>query len=361
MTFIIDAHQDIAYNSLTLSRDYRLSAHQIRESEKGTPYPVWNNGQATLGWEDYQRGKIAVIFATLFMPPRKYSGGSYETQTYDSPKDARPLLKKQVDFYRKLTEDGRFYRLITNQADLQSVLEPWQTNRPGNHPVGLVLLLEGAELLGDPSELEEYYEDGLRLVGPVWSGIRYMGGTNEDRPFDGEAHRLLEVMSALQLPMDISHMREQAALAALDTYDGLVLAGHANCRSVVRGQGEERQLTDLTIRRLVERGGVMGVLPYNKFLQADWSAGLPREAVTINDIILHIDHICQLAGDSKHAAIGSDFDGGFGYPKIPYEMDTIADMQKLEPALAARGYTEFDIANIFNHNWLNLLEQSLPK
>jgi len=361
MTFIIDAHQDIAYNCLTLFRDIRLSARQTRENEQNTPYPIWNNGQATLGWEDFQRGKIAVIFATLFVPPRKYGGGSYETQIFDTPRDAKPLVRKQLDFYRELAEGGEFFRIIQNQADLQSVIQPWKEDQPGNHPVGLVLLLEGAELLGDPSDLEEYYAQGLRLVGPVWSGIRYMGGTNEDRPFDSEARRLLEEMSALQLPMDISHMRERAALAAMDAFDGIVLAGHANCRTVNKGQGEERHLTDITIRRLIERGGVMGVLPYNKFLSADWYADLPRESVTLNDIILHIDHICQLAGDSKHAAIGSDFDGGFGYPKIPFEMDTIADLQKLKPALADRGYTETDIANIFNQNWMDLLERSLPK
>ena len=360
MTFIIDAHQDIAYNSLTLSRDYRLSAHQVRENEKNTPRPLWNNGEATLGWEDYQRGKIGIIFATLFMPPRKYGGGAYETQIYDTPQDAKPLLRKQLDLYRALCEDGEHYQLIQEQADLARVVKPWQENLPGNHPVGLVLLLEGAELLGDPSELEEYYSEGLRLVGPVWSGTRYMGGTNEDRPFDAEARRLLDVMAGLRLPMDISHMRERAALAAMDAYDGLVLAGHANCRAVNKGQGGERHLTDATLRRLIERGGVTGILPYNKFLAAEWTPDLPREAVTLDDVILHIDHICQLAGDSKHAAIGSDFDGGFGYPKIPYEMDTIADLQKLEPALARRGYTETDISNIFYRNWLDLLEHSLP-
>lgn len=361
MTFIIDAHQDIAYNSLTFSRNFRLSAQAIREKEKDTPIPAQNGGEATLGWEDYQRGKIAVIFSTIFLTPRKYNGGAFETQTYASPKEARPLLMKQMDLYREWSDDGRYYQLIQNQADLARVLQPWQENEPGNHPVGLILLLEGAEGLGDPSELEEYYAMGLRIVGPVWSGIRYMGGTDEDRPFDTEGRKLLEVMSDLNLPMDISHMREHAALTAMDHYEGLVLAGHAACRAINKVQTGERQLTDLTIRRLIEHGGVMGILPYNSFLVTDWNPSLPRESVTINDIILHIDHVCQLAGDSKHAAIGSDFDGGFGFPQIPLEMDTVADLQKIKPALAERGYSDVDITNIFNQNWLDLLERSLPK
>ena len=104
----------------------------------------------------------------------------------------------------------------------------------------------------------------------------------------------------------------------------------------------------------------MGVLPYNKFLISAWNPTLPRESVTLDDVIKHIDHVCQLAGDSKHVAIGSDFDGGFGFPRIPLEMDTIADFQKLAPLLLQRGYTQQDIDNIFHQNWLNLLERSLP-
>lgn len=361
MTYIIDAHQDLAYNMLTLHRDYRLSAHEIRRREKGTPYPARNNGDATLGWPDYQLGKVAVIFATLFIPPKKYNGGDWETETYSTPAEAKPLVQKQMDLYNRLAENGDQFQLIRSQSDLARVLQPWEQDLPGEHPVGLVLLLEGAELLREPDELAEYVEQGLFMVGPVWSGIRYCGGTNEDRPFDAEGRHLLEVMASFGMSLDISHMREHSALTALDLYDGPVMAGHANCRAVNHGQGEERHLTDHAIRHLIERDGVMGVLPYNKFLVSNWDVTLPREAVTINEILMHIDHICQLAGDSKHAAIGTDFDGGFGYPRIPFEMDTIADLQKLKPAFAERGYTEEDIKNIFHNNWKHHLERVLPK
>jgi membrane dipeptidase len=360
MTYIIDAHQDIAYNAFTLGRDFRLSAHEIRRMEAGTNIPAWNNGEATLGWQDYQRGKIALIFTTLFFAPRKYNGGDYEIHTYSNPKEARPLFRAQLDYYHSLTEDGEKYQLVKNQVDLSRVLEPWKQDLPGDHPVGLILLLEGAEALGDPRELEEYYAEGLRMVGPVWSGIRYMGGTNEDRPFDHEARRLLEIMASLNMILDISHMTERASLTSLDLYEGPVMAGHGNCRAVNGGQGGERHFTDATLRRLLDRDGVMGVLPYNKFLVSEWNSNLPRESVTLDNVIRHIDHVCQLAGDSKHVAIGSDFDGGFGFPRIPLEIDTIADFQKLAPALKERGYTGQDVENIFHQNWFNLLERSLP-
>jgi len=74
----------------------------------------------------------------------------------------------------------------------------------------------------------------------------------------------------------------------------------------------------------------------------------------------HIDHICQLAGDSLHAGIGSDFDGGFGVQSVPPEIDTIADLQKLVSLLQAQGYTESDTNNILGGNWLTRLKRDLP-
>jgi len=58
--------------------------------------------------------------------------------------------------------------------------------------------------------------------------------------------------------------------------------------------------------------------------------------------------------------LGSDFDGGFGLQHIPPELDTIADLQKLAPLLAARGYSQADLTAIFGENWLNYLHNALP-
>jgi membrane dipeptidase len=85
-----------------------------------------------------------------------------------------------------------------------------------------------------------------------------------------------------------------------------------------------------------------------------------REEVPLSTLVDHIDHICQLSGDSLHAGIGSDFDGGFGLQSVPPEIDTIADLQKIGPLLAERGYTKGDIANIFGGNWISRLQRDLP-
>ena len=362
MTYLIDSHQDIACSALSFNRDICLSAQATRKLEIGTPYPTWNNGEATIGWPDYQAGKVAVIFATLFIAPAAYSDGAWDKMVYHDSKEAQRLWHDQIDYYQKLTDQHPDkFRLIYNRKDLAEVLAPWQKQEPDSHPVGLVLLMEGAEGLREPAQLAEYYELGLRQLGPVWAGTCFCGGTKEDRPFDKEGRELLEVMSSLGIALDISHMREKAALTALDLFDGHIFASHANARALLKGVKGERHLTDAVIHRLQERNGVIGVVPYNKFLSTNWTPASDRKTVTIKDVAAQIDYYCQASGNSLLVGIGSDFDGGFGYPNIPFEMDTIADLQKLKPVLAKMGYTAEDIENIFNRNWNRHLETILPE
>jgi membrane dipeptidase len=361
MTYIIDAHEDIACSALSFNRDLCLSAHETRAKEAGTEIPNWSKGDTTLGWPDYQRGRVGLVFATIFIAPAKYSDGAWDIMAYKDYADAEKLMRSQFDYYHRLTsEHPDNFRLVLNRRELKDVLEPWEDETPGEHPVGLVLSLEGAEGLRSPSQLEEFHERGLRLVGPTWAGTRFFGGTKEDTPFGKDSRELLDTMAALKIPLDISHMRESAALAALDNYEGPVFASHANALSVLKGSASPRHLSDLVIRRLYERDGVIGVVLFNLFLSTAWDFGSPRELVTLKNVADQIDYYCQLSGSSRQVGIGSDFDGGFGLPNIPLEMDTIADVQKLDDVLKKMGYTAEDVKNIFHQNWKNHLERSLP-
>lgn len=363
MTIIIDAHQDIAFNALTFNRDILRSAYDTRESEKGSQIPQWNEGEATVGWPDYQKGQVAIIFATLWNPPKQFCSGAWDVLSYQNLDQASRLAHQQFEYYHRLVQENPDkFTLILNQHDLNRVLADWDNpTSEHTHPVGLMLHMEGAEGLRSMSELEEFFELGVRQVGPVWAGLRYCGGSKALRPFDREGFTLLETMASLGIGMDISHMSESAALTAMDHFDGPVIASHSNSRTLLKGRSGERHLTDRTIQMLFEREGCIGVVPYNKFLSTEWELNTPGETVTIDHIIDQIDYFCQMAGDSMHVGIGSDLDGGFGFPNIPAELDTISDLQKLEPRLLARGYTCEDVKNIFHLNWKKHLEKMLPK
>lgn len=360
MPFIIDAHEDLAWNVQTFARDYRRAVVETRALEAGSDTPRLN-GDAMLGWPDYQRGQVALVFGTLFLTPKRYQMGEWDHQAYADFDQARRLYQAQADVYHRWDQEfPEHFRLVTNCKSLQSVMAPWDQQTSEPHPVGVVMLLEGAEGVGDPREMEMWWQAGVRLVGPVWAGTRYCGGTREHGPITRQGYELLEIMAALGMTLDISHMDNQSALQALDMYPGWVVASHANARALIKNVRGERHLTDDALRRLIERDGVVGVVPFNPFLRADWRPGDPRSSVPLEMLAAQIDYICQMSGSVRHVGLGTDFDGGFGWPDVPEGLESIADMQKLAPLLAARGYSETDIAAIFGGNWRRHLERALP-
>lgn len=358
---IIDAHQDLVWNMLTFGRDYTLSAEETRQREVDSPAPQLN-GDTLLGWPDYQRGRVAVVFATLFAAPIRRQLGAWDKLVYADSEQAFALYNAQLDAYQRLTDDhpDKFLRVET-QVDLDNILLHWESSAEETHPVGLVLLMEGAECVRTPEELEAWWARGVRLIGPAWVGTRFCGGTHEPGPLTKEGHALLEAMAEFGFSLDISHMDEEAALQALDIYPGAVIASHANAAALLKDVESNRFLSDRLLHGLIARDGIVGIVPYNKFLRWGWTRSAGRELVTLAEVAAQIDYVCQMAGDALHVGLGTDFDGGFGVQDAPQGIDTIADLQKLIPILAEKGYTEKDIAAILAGNWSSLLRKTLPK
>jgi membrane dipeptidase len=220
--------------------------------------------------------------------------------------------------------------------------------------------MEGAGGLKETKQIERWWEAGVRIVGPVWSGSRFCGSNMEPGGFTREGLELLEVMAGLGMTLDVSHMSEKAVLQAVDAYEGNIVATHANARALLKRPEDERHLSDLCIHRLVEREAVIGILPFGKFLRPGWTSQDAATLTTFDHIVAHIDHICQIAGDAHHVGLGSDFDGGWGWPHATAELNSIADFQKLAPRLAASGYNESEIGLILGENWRAALERNLP-
>ena len=359
--FLIDAHQDLAWNILTFGRDYTLSAAEIRQREIGSDAPSLN-GDTLLGWPEYQAGRVAVIIASLFAAPIRRKQGEWETLCYANDEQAFRIYNQQLDTYHHLTEEHPDkFTLIQKRDDLEILLDNWGNKDEQTHPVGLVILMEGAEGVRSLSELEDWWRRGVRLIGPAWAGTRFCGGTREPGPLTQEGYALLEGMAAWGYILDISHMDERAALQALDAYPKMVIASHANAAALLPGVDSNRFLSDRLIQGLIDRDGIIGIIPYNRFLKWGWSPNDGRQAVNLSDVVAQIDYICQSAGDAVHVGIGSDFDGGFGLQAVPSEINTIADLHKLVPLLVDKGYTESDIAAIIGENWLSLLRRTLPE
>jgi membrane dipeptidase len=359
---IVDAHEDLAYNMLTFGRDYTRSVSETRQIElaSGSTAPEFT-GQTLLGWPEYQHGRIGIVFSTLFATPVRRIAGNWDKQVYADYDQAHQIYRNQLDTYRELTDRvPDHFQFIATRKDLESVLADWNDPNILKHPVGLVPLMEGAEGVRRPSELKEWWQAGLRMIGLAWAGTRFCGGTRDPGPLTDDGRAILKEMAEIGFTLDLSHMDELSARESLDLYDGPVIVSHGNAAALLPGYSGNRLLPDAVIKGLIARDGIIGVVPYCAFLEAGWKKGDPRDDFSLADLAAHVDHICQMAGDARHVGLGSDFDGGFGLNAVPADIDTIADLQKLAPILEMKGYNSEEVAAILGENWLRHLRAWLP-
>lgn len=352
---VVDAHEDIAYNAICFGRDYRRSALTTRRLETGTDIPA-HNGIATVGSPDALLGRVALTFATLFVAPKSKNPAPWDALSYSDEKQAYKMASQQMDYYQRLEDESEKIRLVRSLPDLNAVLATWEDGKEiEDHQQGLVILMENADPIIEPRQFEEWYERGVRLVGPAWQGTRYCGGTGQPGPLTNLGRELLDIMADFNAILDLSHMAEQSYLEAIDHYEGVIIASHSNPR---RFRDSDRHLSDDMIRRLAERDGVMGIVLFNAFLSNTWKKG---EKLPLSVVIAAIDHVCQVTGSAAHVGLGSDFDGGFGLESIPDGLDTVGDLWVIGTALREHGYEESDIMAILGGNMIRKLRQTLPE
>lgn len=354
---IVDAHLDLAWNALQWNRDLLCSAYTTRTREVKISGP--GRAQGTVALPELREGRVALCFATLLA---RSTGRSEPDIDYPSPAQANGVAQGQLAYYRALERQGHV-RIITDLAGLYEHMSDWEgwdadsnADPEALPPLGFVISMESADSILEPDHLREWSDAGVRVIGSTHYGPgRYAGGTGTELGLTAMGVELLAEMERLGIILDMTHFSDQAFWQALDRYNGPLLASHNNCRALVPHQ---RQFSDDQLKAIIEREGVIGAAFDAWMLQPGWVVGATtNERVTLASVVAHIDHICQLAGSSRHAAIGSDLDGGFGREQSPRDLDTIADLQQLSGLLQDRGYSNADVAGILHGNWLRLLRE----
>jgi membrane dipeptidase len=350
---IIDGHLDLAMNALEWNRDLTQNIEQIRDSEKGmTDKP--DRGMNTVSFNAMRNGKVGLCVATQIA---RYVKPGNKLPGWKSPYQAWAMTQAQLAWYKAMEEAGQMFQ-ITNKAQLDTHLKLWD-NPPGNAPVGYILSLEGADSIINLSYLERAFRDGLRAIGPAHYGPGvYAQGTDATGGLPEKGKELLKEMENLGVILDASHLNDECFFEAIDLFHGPVWASHNNCRVFVP---HNRQIADEQIIELIDRESVIGIALDAWMMVQYWERGksTPQSmGVSLIQIVNNIDHICQIAGNSMHAGIGSDLDGAFGKEQSPQEIDTIADLQKLPTLLSAKGFTPADIDNIMFGNWLRFVRKA---
>lgn len=351
---ILDAHLDLSMNALESNRDYTRPLHEVRARERGLTDRE-DRGCGTVCFPEMRKGRIGICVATQIA---RYVKPDNPLRGWNSPEQAWAQTQGQLAWYRAMEERGELSQIITAQQ-LDAAVEVWTHDPPPDAPISYVLSLEGADSLVTIGHVERAYEQGLRAIGPANFGPgTYAQGTHASGGIGAKGAELLREMDRLGIILDASHLCDESFWEAMDLFQGKVWASHSNCREIVP---HERQFSSAQLQELINRGAVIGAALDAWMMVPGWilNQTKPEEiGVKLEHLVDHIDHVCQLAGNSLHAGIGSDLDGGFGTEESPTDLDSIADLQRLPAILKSRGYRDEDVANIMHGNFVRFLREA---
>lgn len=378
--FIVDAHLDLSMNALEWNRDLTKPVAEINAREVGlTDKP--DRAKAVVSLPELRKGNIGLVVATQIA---RYVSPENPLPGWHSPEQAWAQTQGQLAYYQAMEFAGEMVQ-IKDSDSLEKHLALWDwdswerdfdlldftlaekkpvgdlLNSPSakKKPIGYILSLEGADSIISMEHLEKAYADGLRAVGPAHYGSgRYAQGTDASGLMGEKGHKLLRKMEELNIILDATHLCDDSFWEALDHFNGPIWASHNNCRELVN---HNRQFSDEQIKALIDRGAVIGGALDAWMMVPDWVRGQSDPKAmncNLNVVIDHLDHICQIAGNCLHVGIGSDLDGAFGREQCPYDLETIADLQKMERLLKVRGYSDEDISNILHGNWIRFLRKA---
>ncbi|QQL51539.1 dipeptidase [Mucilaginibacter ginkgonis] len=353
--FIVDAHLDLSMNALEWNRDLRQPVADINAREAGLNDKP-DRGKATVSLPELRKGNIGLVVATQI---GRYVAPDNPLPGWHSPQQAWAQTQGQLAWYKAMEAEGEMVQ-VADLLTLEKHLTLWNNGEPNDaKPVGYILSLEGADSIIDVSYLEKAYQSGLRAVGPAHYGPgRYANGTDATGRLSRQGFELLKEMERLNIILDATHLCDDAFWDALNVFGGHVWASHNNCRALV---DHNRQFSDDMIKALIERGAVIGAALDAWMMVPGWQRGVSDPSAmncNIDVAVDHIDHICQIAGNTLHVGMGTDLDGAFGREQCPYDLETIADLQKFTSLFEKRGYTSVDIENMVHGNWLRFLRKA---
>ena len=388
---IFDGDYPMSTGAFDFDRDLTLPIEQLRSAPPGTATINkewdWPDAKAMCTLPEMRKAGIAIALVKVFWRINRPESTAWG---YRGNELAYGAAQGSMAYYKVLASEGRS-RVIMTREDLQDHMRLWSEAESYEAlPVGMIIGMEGADPILWPEQLHEWWEQGLRVVSFAHAGISTYSHAY-DSPEGGllpEGLNLLTHMDSCGAVLDVSHMSDRSIEESLEVFNGPVEASHSACRALSPGN---RQLPDHLVRSVVERNGVIGIpMSANMLFQptkhnidvsdgpAERSFDLyrdvfpeqgpergkyrwPREAVTLEDVGDHIDHVCQIAGDASHVGIGGDTDGiTQGNEGAPAEVDTVVDYQKVGGVLAERGYSDEDIELVMFGNWVRFYVGCLP-
>ena len=364
---IFDGDYPMAHHAMKLRRDVTLPLAELRRRDRHYE----DIAMASLP-EMRKAGMAVAILKVVSDMDREGSTIKGENQ----PHRVYAMGKGLIAYYNALERMAEL-RIIRTREDLREHMAAWEAAQDDEGaraklPVGAILGLEGADSVVEPSQLTEWWDDGIRLISIGHYGMSPYGGgtgTGTDTGLLERGPALLREMDRLGMLLDVTHTSDRSVREALAVFNGPLLATHSNVRALCRG---ERQLPDDILMAVIDRDGVVGASMDTWMLwpqgAPDWGTdnwpnnrkSFPRSAVTLDDLVNHMEYVNRLAGDARHSGIGGDTDGQGGVECAPAEVDSVVDYNRIAGILRRRGYSEPDVENVMWRNWVRLFDRALP-
>ncbi|MEA9392443.1 dipeptidase [Acerihabitans sp. TG2] len=305
-----------------------------------------------VGQLDYprmRRGGFAGGLFAVFVPPAAYLTNMRLRGSIRDETDCAPLAisAAQIEILHTLAQDsqGRA-RICRSVDDIEYCLR--------NNVLAMVLHLEGAQSLDtDLLLLDQFYQQGLRSIGPFWNEQNQFGsGVKGDFPGSPDTgpgmtpagKALIEVCNQKRILIDLSHMNEKAFWQMAELSDAPLVATHSNAHTICP---QPRNLTDMQLAAIAASDGLVGVNFGTAFLRGD---GKHDGGTPITDIVKHLCYLIDRIGEDR-VGFGSDFDG----VNVPDALGDVAGMPRLLEAMTRAGINDALREKLAWRNWLRVL------
>ncbi len=304
---------------------------------------------AAVTFPSLREGGVAAVLGTIFT---EADGDDAVRYTMGDAEGAHAAGVRQAEWYARWGREGK--------------IAAWRGKQPrggrgvgssgGNGAISLGVLMECADPIRGPEELEWWVERGVVVIGLAWArGSRYASGNGEPSCSNGAGltdigRELVKRMDALGVVHDVSHLSDRALGELFELTDRPVIASHSNCRALLGGVNQ-RHLTDEAIREIGRRGGVIGLNLVKNFIRPGLNRADPNDRPTIAEAIDHVEHICEVMGHQRGVGMGSDMDGGISGNDMPAGISRPRDLEKFAQELLRRGWSEEGVDAFAWGNW----------
>ena len=344
--------------------------------------PVWfSNSNWKFGDRHHWETDLAQVDLGR-METGALDGGMFVIYTRQGPVTPQGFAGAKAFAFKRLAEIHKTIGAYPSRIELVTTAD--QAVRADKAGLRFAFIsIENSYPLGeDLSLLKQFYDQGVRMAGPVHSKDNQFAdsatGTGTWKGLSPLGKKWVAEMNRLGMVIDGSHSSDATFDQMLELSKVPIILSHSGPKAM---WGHNRNIDDDRIRKLAARGGAvcMNSVFLTKLVYTDERNRLsaladdigklsPAEQVKLTADIRALDkvapvqdtdfenfmrnllYLLKVAGPD-HVCMGADWDGGGGVRGF----EDITALPKVTERLVAAGYSEADIAKIWSGNVLRIM------